>query len=695
MNTCPACKSLPQSGGFTLVEMIIATTIMVVAISLAMTGYLYIWSESSRSNLQDELDVEVQLSAEKIKRDLRLSALEKIYYFPATASRYTAISMPLARDDDGDGAVDIDGSGKIIWDKTVIYHVWSGNPNQLRKTTIDPRDNTLVATQLQAQLTSVATVGNGSATYGSSNCSTEVVFENLFDWYVEPQGASFDGYSAVTERAIGVVLGSAVLSNGNHTLQFSITNKNPLSSSYKMGIDTLFMSPSVSEREAEAQLPATAVVGATIPTNVYVSSGSWSGNYHLSFPSTAIGRSFTLTMRNDCWEETNFRATGELHRDTTVLFDTSLTPNDFVVLLDGNTTNWSASLQTADSTGGQTNLDNYNACAVRVLLRGNDLTEGNWILTSGGRCQVNFRAGSLGSLIIDDAFIAEADSTNTQDAIAGTMTRLRFSGGESLTLGAGTHGWSDMTTFPINKDKSYLVSFLVNNVALKGNAWRWEETNTTGYVGAYVIPATNAPAEADAMAYTWSTRTDVYTTNVIPAVQYLFTTYPTNGVYVSTIFDTHNSAPVYSNMFWNSVLPSGASLSLKVRSGNSNDMSDASNWTNISALASSGTGILITPGAKRYLQYQSTLLPTAAGTGTPKLRDTRILWRGDTMAVDIGGTFSMGPDYGIFSLLVDGQPLKKGVVVNVEIFDYARAHGATNRITSMATTEVTPRNSGR
>ncbi|MDA0577606.1 MAG: prepilin-type N-terminal cleavage/methylation domain-containing protein, partial [Verrucomicrobia bacterium] len=452
-----------KQAGFTLTEMVISTAILVVAISLGMTGYLYIWSESSRSGIQDALDIAVQASIEKIKRDLRLTALEKIFYFPSGAGPYTALSMPRARDDDGDGAVDIDSSGKIIWDQTVIYHVWSGNPSQLRKTTIDPRDSSLTVTQTQAQLNSVAIVGNASATYGSTNATTEVIFENLFSWNVKPQSSTFDGYAPVTERSLGDVLGTAVLSNGNHTLQFRIVGKNPSSSSYKMGVDTLFMSPSASIREAEAQLPATAVSGATIPTNVYMSAGSWSGNYHLSFPSTAINRSFTLTMASDRWEETNFRATGETHEDTTVLFDTSLTPSDFVLQLDGNITNWSATAQTADPSGSQDDFDNLKGSAVRVLLRGKDIDESGFILSNGGRCRVLFCAGTNGNLRIDGAFIAVADATNTMDAVPGTMTRLWFGGANGVSINRGETAWSDLVAFDISKSQMYLDTYIVNN----------------------------------------------------------------------------------------------------------------------------------------------------------------------------------------------------------------------------------------
>ncbi|MCE9614981.1 MAG: prepilin-type N-terminal cleavage/methylation domain-containing protein [Lentisphaerae bacterium] len=685
------------ASGFTLVEMVIATSILVVAMALAMTGYVYIWAETNKSITQDELDIQVQQSIEEIKKDLRLTALEKIYYFPEGAVTNTAISMPLARDTDGDGAVDVGADGKIVWDRTVIYHVWAGNPTQLRKTTFSPRDNSLTVTQLQEQLNSVATVGNGTATYNSSNATTKVIFQNLFTWSVQPQSSSFDGYSATNMRSLDAVLGSTVLSNGNQTLRFRVTGKNPSSSGYRVGLDTLFMSPSYGVREAEAQLPATAVVGTTIPTNVYMNAGSWSGNYHLSFPATATNQSFTLTLPNDRWEETNFRSTGELHDDTSVFFDTSLAPTDFVVALEGNYSyNWWATNQTGDAYGGQTVADNVKGAAVRVLIRGRNMEPGKAIDFSGGKTWVLFRSGT-GPLTITDAFIAEANATDgiaTMDAVPGTTTRLRFGGANSLSLSSsGSASWCDQaSTFPIDKRKSYLVTYLVSPTAGYGNAWRWLETNTMDYVGAYMIAASNSPTAGTAAAENWSTRSDVYTTNSIPAVWATWVTYPTNGTYTSAIFDTQHNAAPFTGIAWNSVIPSGGYLGMRVRSGNSNDLSDAASWTNLAAMTSPGA---INPGNKRYVQFQATLRPSSGGNLTPKLRDVAISWPAETRIVDIGGTFTKGPDYGIFEMLVNGQAIKKGVVVNLEIFDYTRAHGTSNRITSAATTEVTPRNSGR
>ena len=139
-------------------------------------------------------------------------------------------------------------------------------------------------------------------------------------------------------------------------------------------------------------------------------------------------------------------------------------------------------------------------------------------------------------------------------------------------------------------------------------------------------------------------------------------------------------------------MPSGSYLELKVRTAATNDMSDAAAWTNVTAMTSPGA---ITPGDKRYVQFQAGLKPDSTGLQTPKLKDVTIKWTGEQMAVDVGGTSTKGPDYGIVGLTVNGEELKSGVIIDLEIFEDTRGYGATKRITSSLTTEITPRNTER
>jgi prepilin-type N-terminal cleavage/methylation domain-containing protein len=680
-----------RRGGFTLVELSVSAAILVIALTMAMAGFVYVIRGTRQSTVQDELDIDVQIAMESLKKNLRLTSLNMMYFYPGSNGPYTAVSFPMARDDDRDGAVDLDpGTGRIIWDKQVVYHVWSGVPNQLRMTTFDPRNSGLTAAQRQEQINSVVANGNGSSTHESAGARTEVVFANLFSWTLSPNAATYDGYAATLGREAGVVLGTIPLAPGSHTFKFAVMGKNSSSSGRCIGIDSLFMSPSYGRREGEAQWPVTAQSGATA-SREYMAGGSWDNNLHLYFPSTAVGHYMTLTMANDRWEETCFRQTGESHDNTTVLFDQSLTPYDFVVKLDGKGTNWFARTQTGDTNGIAANES--LGCAVRVMLKGEEMPAGNWLSYDGGRCSVAFRAGASAgdNLRIRDAFIAEcaSSSSNTMDAAAGTVRRLLFSGANGVTVQGGTMTWSDALIYTIRKEKSYFVTYLVGTGASEGNAWKWSDLVAPTQPSSYIIPASALPGASDAEDATWSSKGSAFPTNSIFGVRWLATSYPTNGVYVSQVFDTALSAADFTEMTWNSDVPAGTTLGMRVRSGNSNDLSDAGSWVTVAAPGA------IDPGDKRYVQVSAQLKPDAAGLSTPRLKDFTVKWTGETRAVDVGGTFTKGPDYGIFQLTVDGLQLKRGVVVYLKIYEATLGYSGNRTITSELTSEIVPRNSGK
>jgi hypothetical protein len=684
--------------GYTLVEVAIAGAMLVIVLSLSMRGFIHLLSGSSQQRVQNELDIDVQTAMERIRQDLRLTSLTEIFLSPSDGNTHKALSFPLARDDDGDGQVDLNADGKILWDRTLIYHVWGGSPNQLRLTIFDPRDNDLSEEERQAQIDVVLAKGEGTSTHNGSSASTAIVFENLFDWNVSPSPPMYDGYAPEMVRDINTSLGSCILSPGAHTLTFKVEDKNPQSSGYKIGVDYVVASPSYSVREAEAQLPVKSQYGA-VANALFMDQGSWSGNYQLSFPATAIGHGFSINLYNDLWEETNFDQIGQTLERTTVEFDKTLSPKDFVVELRGMETNWFAHMQTADMTGTPLSSGEMVNTAMRILVSGEDMAYGGWISCEGERSRVNFRAGralgSPGGLVVSGATIAEANSTTniTMDAIASTMTTLRFGGGDlHATIPAGTAIWSDYANLRIEKEKSYLVSFATTTQADGGDPWMWENTVTTNAPSCFVIPSNSTPTYAECSLANWSSRGDVIPTNKIYGVQALYVTYPTNGTYTSTTFDTQKDNPSYATMDWNSALPGGTKIMMTVRTGSLPDMSDATDWSSISPIGSPGP---ISPSSSRYVQFQATLYADSSYFDTPKLRDVQIDWPGDTRAIDVGGTFTKGPDFGVFQLLIDGKPLQAGIQVDLEIFRDARGYGGARRITSALTTEVQPLNTWR
>ena len=179
-----------------------------------------------------------------MKASLRLSSMDKVFFYPSGPGPYTAISFPLPGDTNGDGLIEMDATGtNILWLSTVVYHVWTGTPSRLLKTVFNPRDNTLVATQRQAQLASVVLNGNGSNTYESAGAKTKIVFQNLFILSIGGKGAVYDAYAPNLQWDPAVPLGSAMLTNGLHDFKFAVIGKNPLSTGYKIGLDSLVVSP--------------------------------------------------------------------------------------------------------------------------------------------------------------------------------------------------------------------------------------------------------------------------------------------------------------------------------------------------------------------------------------------------------------------------------------------------------------------
>ncbi len=678
-----------HSAGFTLAELMLSMVITVIVVTASVTGYLFMLQGERLNSTQAGLDVDVRTAINALNHDLRLSAMDKILFYPAGPGPYSAVSFPMATPNVG-GLLNYSTNGTIIWDKTVIYHVWSGQPNQLRVTTFSPRNNNLTDTQRQAQLNSVVTTGDGSATYDAGTASTKVLFNNLVLWNIYPQRAIFDGYSSNTERAVNYTLGSVALAPGSHLFKFSAVGKNALSSSYAIGLDTLVMSPCGVEREAEAQ-----TVSAGSATAGYMAAGGWSGNYRLLSSCTATGQYFTLSMENDRWEETNFRETGAATDCTTVEFDPSLSPKDFVVQLEGPGYAWLASEQTGTPLAESTTNDALRGCAVRVLLRGSQMNNGNIIKLDGSMNYVCFMAATNNTLRISNAYLAEAaDFENfTMNAVSNGVPLLFYGASSSYTIPAGSYAWAwcSGAPFQIDKDKSYLVSFLVDNSATHGDAGYWLET-MTNTPGCWILPSSLNPDSTMTRAANWSSL-GVVETNLLFGVYGLYTTCPTNGTYTSPIVDTHQTAPVYSDINWNAEVPSGASLGIRVRSGNQTDLSDAAAWTNVTALASPG---VISPGSGRYVQFQAQLRPDGSTWSSPQLKNVTVRWGGVQRVVDVGGIFSKGPDHGIWELTVDGNPLVKGVTMDLTIYkDMPVMNGGTRRLTSTVSMEIYPRNTGK
>jgi prepilin-type N-terminal cleavage/methylation domain-containing protein len=688
--------------GHSLTEMMVALTILAMVIAGTMSGWLFVVYGERQNSIQDKLDLDVRMALENIRRDLRLTSMTKMFFYPSGPGPYTAISFPMAIDNDGDGLVELDANTNIIWDVTKIYHVYASTPNEFRVTTITNRDNTLTDAQRQAQINSVAVNGNASATYEAANASTRAIFKNLFTWSVTPDGAVFDGYASSVSRAEAVSLGSILLSAGNHSFQFRIIGKNPSASGYKIGLDALNVSPSGAQREMERQT-VSAYSGAT-PAPEYQAGGSWSENYDLAFAASATGQYVTLTMENDRWEDSNFGGTGADNVKCIMEFDTTLSPKDNVVRLEGNGTTWGPdALQPVGFAGNypvfKDSSDTLRGAAVRVLLRGGQMTNGAWLAMDGRLYGFWVDAGAVGSLHVQDLRIHRAgDHVNPTSSVASAGMALQMSGAYSYDIPANGFVFATppgTNAFYIEKEKSYIVSYYVNSGLTKGNARYYWVTNNDAFNPVFcTYMITNGANVSDLQELSWNAKPDQTLSTNLYGVAYSMTVlYTSNGTYQSAIFDTHQSSPTYQDISWNADLGYYASIRFKVRSGSNSDMSDASPWTNVSWLAGSGS---ISPGSGRYFQYLAQLISSSSGWETPKLKNVTVRFAGEQKIVDIGGSLTRGPNYGIFEMLVDGTKVQRGVTIAMQVYeDMPVSGGGTKRLTSISTVEIEPRNTGK
>lgn len=320
------------------------------------------------------------------------------------------------------------------------------------------------------------------------------------------------------------------------------------------------------------------------------------------------------------------------------------------------------------------------------------MPNGGWIKYDGGRCQVLLRGTLAGGdhLLIDKAYIAKcASATSSTPDIVGPSVLLC----ENRLIMDGWSTWTSFTNFPIDKTQTYVISMLINNGVGNGDAWTYRETNDISAVGTYVIPASSGPLAADLTDLTWTDRGDVISSNYVIAVARLASTYPTNGTYTSAIYDTHVARPDYRTMSSRWVMPTnpGASVRFKVRTADNADMSDATAWGSVATNAMGS----IDPGDRRYMQFQTIMTPSADGFRSPKLNDLSVGWTGVVSMVDIGGTLTMGPQYGVFKIEVDGVVITKCLTVDLEIYKDTAGFAGTRRITSALSAEIQPRNTGK
>ncbi len=667
-----------------MIEAVTSLSILVISVSLIVGGYVYLEKNSQDQITQDTLDLDLRLAVNRLQQEMLLTSLSEMLYAPAGAQKFAAISFPSFQS----GSIETEEAG-AFWDTTIIYHVHgSGAEQRLLRTVFIPRDNTLSTAERQAQLDQVVADGHGHNAENGTHASTTCLFQHVFDWSIEPQGSSYDGYSDQLHLDQGASLGSIQMDAGEHTLTITSTGKDSRSTGYKVGLDTLRLSTSGLEREAEAQVAD----GTPKPVPEYNASGTWSGYHQLTFEPSSVGDSFEVSFYNDRWEDTNFDQIGGVKSNVTVNgIDANYSPADLALRLNGNSTNWQASVQTGDLTGMSWTGNAFAGAAVRVLLRGSDMAYGNSLLHDGLKCRLAFSSTADGPLHIRKAYIDELRKAyDPSPDTRGTPVQVTFGSLNACSIPAGATVFSDFIDFPIQVGSSYAVTFLVDTDAEQSHPLIWKEANHV--TGAFMIPGSSTPDLACLTETTnWSSRADVVQMDAVIAVDMLHTTYPQAGTYVSAPVDTQMESPRLESIEWTEDCPDGTALKIKVRSGNAPDMSDAPAWQDVSAMPS--PGYLTSIDYKRYVQYQATLY-SHTGFNTPKLRDLSIQWPGQTRVVDVGGIFVNGPEYGQFEARIDDQSLSSPLRVTLQLREDIRGYNNTTKtMYAEGSFELTPRNS--
>lgn len=702
---------------FTLIELLFSVILLGVCTVMGVYGWNNIYRGERTNSAQAALDMDVRTAIERIRSEARMSAIERMVFYPDGSGPYVAISLPIAVDrDEITGLVPMSSTSNMIFDTTVVYHISRGAPEKLIRTSFYPRDNTATVAQRTDQLEQVVAAGSGAgAELDGEAATSRVIFSNFFDWKIDPTAGAFDAYAPDFGRR-PVVFGSFPLSPGAHQYTFMVGGKNAASSGYKLGLDTLICSPTTHPLEAEDQKVVAALPSAA---REYIAAGSWSGRHQLLAVPEGDQASFTLEIENDRWEETNFEDSyAGTDNHVKAEFDTTLLDN--VIRLAGTGVVWNVRDQTddmesyeANSTGIGNKLENH---AFRVLIESDALmhdgrllaysSEHNsslWTTAAPPHSYLRFRIpGGYDMSKTCYATIAVADPDSNTNAFPGIVaSSLRYlrlyqdPADINYSYGVLSKGTaSDLSPMDIDRTNSYVVSFWVYRSEHAGAKWvAWEDRRAP--ISAMTQIATNISSETFVKIRTspsWqddadvaARDNDVQAYSEVRFLEDIVTVCPRSGTYVSRIFDTTLPNPSYLSMDWEADVPGGTKLKISSRTGSLPDLSDAS-WAGQSAGAA--------PGFGRYCQFRAELESDNWLGLTPRLRRVVTRWEGDLQIVDLAGMVTVGPDYGAFDLTIDGEPLVRGLRFDMTIFKDVATGIGTRRMHSSMSMEVAPRNSG-
>jgi hypothetical protein len=141
-----------------------------------------------------------------------------------------------------------------------------------------------------------------------------------------------------------------------------------------------------------------------------------------------------------------------------------------------------------------------------------------------------------------------------------------------------------------------------------GSSWSLYQTFSSG--NAYGVTCANATA-----CWMVTSAGKIYWTSQ--------NVYQPSGTYVSRVFDGGTASAVWDSIYWDSTLPTGSTLTIATRTGNT-AVPDGS-WTAWSSesSASDGTSISVT---RRYIQYRASLTDSTDRLSSSALNSVRIIY---------------------------------------------------------------------
>lgn len=796
----PTSRFLSLSG-FTIGELLVAASIAIIVIGGAFSLWLMtqqVWkNERTKSKMLQDL----QITIERIKREMQLSDGTKILFHTAYDGTYDAISFPLALDDGrsdtgynliekGDGFLETDSTtydnatetAKIFWDKTIIYFVYNNaekNTSELRRVVFYPRDNSLTTEERQFQLDQVVALGagNNAIVPNYANCQNEpegfrAMFTgnpNSISLKMSPQLREFDGYSALTERTESLIdFGSAIIGPGYHTIKFKVLRKNPSSTDYGFGIDLLKFTPAGGVREGEGFINLTypngssGIEGSSGDTLTAVNTRDlaedvWSNDYYLHYAANAAGDYLTMRFYYDGWNETIFRD-GVADNVMVEFSDNNgmggaSGDEEYLVCLEGDKISWEAAKQTQAP----------SATSHTLYAGPNNITYRNWIsssiLANGRRISLKFCAGANNDLTIQEAYMIQRDESeggtgnpydgsrdmpsipitfcncdkdrrNDPDPLINptqTGWPLPINEDKGVTIKTGGYAWSNWielyddetpsNPFDLDKAKDYLVSFYVEAFADQ-DILSWQDPAAATH--SFTISAAGSYAATSA----WSAieGEEIVEEPYIYGVESFAVSYVAEGKFASQVFDTHVDNPAYSTMRWTAVKNApDADLKLRVRTGGTKEELEADgSWTGIPGeIFSDSPASLASLDRNRFVQFRADFCAFKSETSShitddyddetldpghypytndedydisSVLKDVFIYWPGNTTLVDAAGYFTKRPDYGIFTVEIDGQKLIKGFEITLSLKEESAIGKVIERSIKA---EVEPRNTGK